>query len=330
MNIKSNSRIAVLLASLVLLSMAGPALAAPTVDTTTSPSPETSDITDGYTHSNYNASGNLGWLNASYDTDNPGLDIIDPETGEVVKSIASSSSRWNEYDAANNSYGINLSETDFATVEMDANEQKNVTLRMDGNTSSDAASDFTNITITLNNTDERAVVRVQSATGAEADVEENEPGALSDLFGADAENMTTVEKDNVGIAGSNTTVYVVYADDTAAEPFETAAEEKSGLFVFGSSDYESGDRIKDHILTVEGTYYGVYSSEAPDEVVDNEDATYAEWTTVDGVNAHAITLGEEEYDGETTADVMTVGNDTPGFTTDIKTYEDDLLSGLLG
>lgn len=320
-------RIAVLLAALVTLSVLGPmaALGAPSVDNETTEDPETSEVTNNAVYSNFNASGDIGWLNASYDSDNKALEIIDPATDEVINRIGNGSTRWNEYNTSANKYGINLSESDFATMPMDANENKTVTLRMIGNTSADNPP-TTNITIYLENTDERAVVHAGSTAtddGGIAEVEETEKGAL---WWASTENITTVEADAVGVNGSATDVIVVYEDDTVAEPYENAAANKSAWFGLSTADYENGDLIGDHVGFVEDSAYGIYYEEVPDAAENPEDHTYMTYTTVNGEPVHVVNLGDE-YEDETSVDVETIGNDTPEIGTDVQELD---TGGFLG
>lgn len=319
----------ILLALVVLVSAMGIGFAAaPTVDTETINTASTSELTDGDTVANFNASDvNISTLQMNVDSTDPGLKIVDPETNETIKSITADSEFTQTYNDSTNStyhYNVTLQQSDFSTVAMDASENKTVTLRMVNNTSA-SNPDTSNITIYLENTDERAVVRAGSTAESSGliDITEDDPSSLA--FWAESMNHSTLDTDNVGINGTNTTVYVVYADADAAAPYEAAAEDKKGLLF--SSDYEEGDRIKDQQVMLEGTHYAAYSDAAPDDVADKDEATYAAYETLDGEPTHRIELGED-FEGETSVDVETVGNDTPGFTTDVITYEDGFWQSL--
>lgn len=317
MNFNTTRSITVVLAGLLVLSvvpMGG--MAVPSTDTAGT---QQTEVTDGATYTTFNASGPIGWLNATYDSNNVALEIIDPDTNEVVNRFGNASSRWELYNTT--SRGINLTESDFATMPMDANQNKSVTLRLIGNTSADNPP-MTNLTIYLENTDERAVVHAGSTAtgdGGIAEVDEVETRGWS-FWSTSTENTTMLEADNVGVNGTATDVYVVYADETVAEPYETAAANKSVLWGLSTSDYADGDQIKDQVGFVDGMAYGIYYNEVPEDADNAEDHTYYTWTSVNGESAHMINLGED-FEDETSVDVETIGNDTPEFGVDVQTLD---------
>jgi hypothetical protein len=306
---RKSTATAVIGATLLLLAAVGGALAAaPAVDTETTDTASTSALNDGDTVTSFNASDtNISTLQADYDSDNPGIKIVDPETGDTIKTVTNSSDPgyFTETDATADYYNTTFTEADFAAVPMDASENKTVTLRIINNTNV-SSPDTTNITVYLENTDKRAVVTA-SETDPDTSTEETDPV----LPWRDAETRANIDADSVGINGSNTTVYVVYTDDDAAAPYETAAANKSGVTgdTF-ATDYSDGDRIRDHIVRVNDTPYAVFSATVAEDVP--EDTTYATYTTVDGEPAHAVTLGDD-YDSETAVDVETTGNDELSF-----------------
>lgn len=328
---KSTAKVLVV-AGFVLIAGAGPAAAAsPTVDSETTNTATTSALTDGYTQSDFNASENvnLSTLQANYDSSNPGVWIKDADSGDIVNKVTNEThpDRWTQTDSTNDYWNVTLSEHHFGAVPMDAGQNKSVTLVLVNNTSS-ANPDFTNITVYLNNTDERAVVFAgeSSDDGGIADVEEEEVGTLEAWLGKTADNISTVEADNVGIANETTDVFVVYGDDTVSEPYADAAENKSTLWGLSSASIESGDRIPDHLVTVEGTHYAVYEQDAPDDVADMDEATYGEFTTVSGYDAHRVELGDT-YEDETTVDVVTTSEEDLDAFEEVQTFGD---SGFFG
>jgi len=318
--------------AVVLVGASGVAMAAaPSVDTEATDTATQSALNDGDTVTTFNASAsvNISTLQASYDSTNPGIKIVDPETGDVIATYTNSSNPdyFTETGSAsgNTYYNTTFSEADFAAVPMSASENKSVTLRLINDTTVDDP-DVTNVTIFLENTDERAVVTA-SESFAGADVEETDPSLLSSVLGAESENTSDVEADGVGVNGSQTTVYVVYHDDTVAEPYETAADNKSAWGGLSSTDYESGDMIGDHIVRVEETPYAIYSDSAPERVLDASGATYAVYDTVDGEPAHRIELGDAA-DGESSLDIETAGNQELGFLESPETFGDSGWFGL--
>lgn len=312
--------------------MAGPALAAaPTVDTETTDTSTTSDLTDGTTVTGFEAaSDNYSYIEASFDSQNASVKVIDPDSGDV---IASNDSDAMEQTAALDTdtsgtndtwyYAWNMSHDELATMPMDAGENKSVTVQFVNDTSLDNP-DMTNITVYLENTNDRAVVRAGSTateTGL-ADIDEDSPGTLASLVGAESENISTVEGDNVGINGSQTEVLVVYADSEVAEPYETAAEDKKTWFGLSSSSYSAGDQIQNQVVIVEDHYYGVYSESVPDAATDVDSVTHATYETVNGEPAHRISLGDS-YEDESSIDVETKGNADAPWNADMTKLETD-------
>lgn len=309
--------------------------AAPTVDSEATDTSTESEWTDGTTEDQFNASANdQSYIEASFDSQSPAVEIIDPDSGVVHAEYDNSSLEQtaaidSDSDGTDDTwyYGGNVSHDDLATVPMDAGAEKNVTVSFINDTTA-PSPDRTNITVTLNNTNERAVAYLgpDATTSGLADIESDEP-----LIGilASATDIATVEQDNVGIAGDETTVTVVYGNSEVASPFEAAADNKSRFFGLSSTDYEAADPIKDQQVIVSDTHYVTYSEQAPDAVQDNEDATYGVYETVNGESAHRIELGEDYADDQSVT-IETVGNEKPGFTVDVVSFEDGYLASLLG
>lgn len=324
---------AVAVAMAILLAASGFAFAAaPTVDTETADTTTTSDWTDGTTVTNFNASADAeSHIEASFDSTNPEIRIIDPATEETIATYGEGDLTQTGTGTGIYYYGVDVSHDELATVPMDANENKSIKVQFVNNTEVDSP-DLTNITVFLENTGERAVVRVGSDAASNDDITSlDEEDTWLGL--GDAVSRASVENENVGIDGSNTTVFVVYADDDVASAYEDSLGQK----YFGYSEYSSGAWIAHQQLSVEDSNYMTYNEEAPEAVSDKDDATFGEYVTVNGEPATKITLGEEDFDGESTVDISTKGNDPYGYTARISggafgvtSYEDGWLSNIPG
>lgn len=309
---------AVGLAAIMLLAMAaGPAMAAaPTVDTETTDTSTQSDVTDGSNVTGFEASSdNNTYLEASFDSTNASIEIVDPDSGVVHASndsdaMTQTAAVDSDSDGTNDTwyYAWNVSHDELATMPMDAGENKSITVRFINDTSLDNP-DTTEITIYLENVEDRAVVYAGSeaaagnVSGVEVTSETDEP--FIGLFSS-AEDSTTVEADSVDLGNntSSTTVTVIAADTGGADVFGQAEASK----LVGS--YGAGDYMSSHALVIDGEQHAVFSGagEAPtDELA--TDVTYAETTTVDGEDAYQITVGDEHSGA---VDIETRANDGYG------------------
>ena len=123
--------------------------AAPTVDSETTHTSSQSVLTDGATVDNFNASDtNLSTLQIDVDSNNPGVRIVDPDSGEVINTVTNESdaSRFTATNASEDFYNVTLRETDFAAMPIDAGQNKSVTLRLVNNTTH-SAPDTKDITV---------------------------------------------------------------------------------------------------------------------------------------------------------------------------------------
>lgn len=299
-------------AAMLVLTLGGGVVfaASPTVDTEATETSSQSAVTDGHEVTDFNASGgNISTLQVDYDSDNPGIKIVDPDSGEVIKYVTNKSnpSYFVETNASADYYNTTFSESDFAAVPMAASENKSVTLRLVNNTTH-SAPDTTNITIYLNNTDERAVIYAgQAAEDGDAPTTTLDVENTTTWWGFGSERReATVEHDNLGVNGSATDVYVLYADDNASKAFDAADEH--GLL--GSNS--DGDYIDYYQLRVDDDPQPVFLNAAPDNVLD--DATYGHTTTVDGHSAIKTELGSD-YEDASTLDIESHANDDYGWWT---------------
>ena len=311
-------------ALLVLVLAVGAATAAPAVDSETTDTTTQSALADGDSIDKFRANDTqLPTLQASYDSTNVAIEIIDPETNQVIERFENDTSSSHDYfqQTANASgtyyFNTTFNQSDFAAVPMDASEDKTVDIKLIGNTSADDPP-TTTISITLNNTNKRAVVYAgdgvtgdSAPSGSTVTAEFNEDvvafgvDTLDSVPGVDSHDTFDVEADSVGVNGSNTDVYVVYASSNASTAFDDALDRKL------TGSYDDGDWVKFYQLNVEDTNYKVFNAEAPD---DEPDETYGVTTSVGPSNTDAIKvdLGEDAED-ETTVDVMSSANDAYGF-----------------
>jgi hypothetical protein len=294
-----------ILATLALL--VAPAMAAaPTPDSETANSPTTSDWTDGTTVPSFEAnSSNTSYIEAQFDSTNASIEILDPNTGEVH---ASNSTLNQTYaDATNNTwhYAWNLSHDALATMPMDAGENKSVTVKFI-NDSNHANPDTTEITVYLENQDDRAVVYAGDAADAGNITGLSASTAVDEgWFGLGSTSATTtVEADNVGLVNaSGTRIDVIVANTSGEDSFSEADDQA----LWGS--YDTGEFHKGHQLHIANHNHAVFNQEAADYVVN--DYTYAVTSTINGNDAYRIHVADD-YSGESTLDVKTVANDKYG------------------
>lgn len=169
-------------------------------------------------------------------------------------------------------------ETGDVTWNQDASENKSVTIRFINDTFVDNP-DTTEITVYLENTDDRAVVYAGDEAQADnlkaVDVTSEEASGILATVGIE-EDTHTVEADNAGLGNnaSGTTVHVIAANQSGVDAF-SQAEEKT----FGS--YDEGDFMKSHLLEIEGHTHAVFNEDAPTEDL-ADGYTYGEATTING------------------------------------------------
>jgi hypothetical protein len=310
----SDSRIgtslAVLGTVLMLISVAAPAMAAaPTVDTETTDTSTTSDWTDGHTVTQFNASADANsWIEASYDSQNASVEIADNETGEVHltnSSMEQTAAIDSSGDGSTDTwyYAWNLSHDEMDQIPMDAEESKTLDVTFINDSAMDNP-DTTTIQVTLNNTDERAVVFVGDTFTNDSNNFETE--TVQTAFGIEVlafgdfgseSTMADIQQDNVAVNGSQTTLTLALAESNATDAFSAAAE-----------DTEAGDFIRSQQVFVDGAPVPVYDSEAPDSA--NTTGTYGVYDA--GTDEVVVHLGDE-HESKSAVDVHAVGNDAYSF-----------------
>lgn len=317
MSDSSQQFVAVLLAIGVALSVvalgAGLAAAHQKVDQSTTDETATvqSEIVDG-TSIDFNASSDQNetvTANVTAGMD-PGIKITINGSDTVFHRNESGANQTSLAVNGSAYWNFTFSHDELADVPMDANE--NVTMDLTVYNVSNETGQASTIQFYLNNTGDRAVIYVGDDQTDEDVTTDTEAETVTEsrAFGLLSERTSsTVEHDSLGIDGSTTTVYVVFANDTVATTYTDSLDRKW----FGQSSYEAGDYVKFHQLYVEDNPHLVFNEEAPEAVTDNEDFTYGVFTEVDGQDAYEVTLGEEEYEDETSVDVVAHGNDAYGF-----------------
>jgi hypothetical protein len=301
---------------LALAMMVAPAMAAaPTVDTETTDTSTTSDWTDNTNVTDFDANAsNSSYLEASFDSQNASIEIVDPETGTVhamndSDAMQQTAALDTDTSGTNDTwyYAWDLSHDELGTVPMDANESKAITVRfIDDTTLSNP--NVTEITVYLENQDDRAVVYAGDAaadggvSGLDLSTSMNEPWL--GVFG-NTEASTTIEANSVGL-GPNpnaTDVTVIAANTSNEDPFEQALSKSYG-------SYSDGAFVPNHQLVINENKHAVFNNEAPEGVLDG--ATYAHTTTVDGHDAYMVSIGED-YSNESSVDMTTKANKEYGW-----------------
>lgn len=308
-----------LLVALAVLATPGLA-AAPTVDTESTATTTTSNVTDGTVIAGFEAnSSNSSYLEANFDSANASVEIIDPDTGVVH--ATNDSDGMEVTNSSENYYAWDIGHDELATIPHGANENKSVTIKLINNTDVDNP-DTTEITVYLETVDDRAVVYggAEAAAGNVGDVdvttEVDEPPLGLSILGSNS-STTSVSADSVSLGNTSegTTVHVIAANTSGEDPFSAASEDG---FLMGTSD---GDFIDAHQLQVAGHNHAVFLSEAPDGVVDGY--TYGVTETVNGEDAYAVHIGDD-YSGESSVDISTTANDDYGPWTSLQVQRDAL------
>lgn len=296
--------IAVALAMLVAPVMA----AAPTVDTETTDTATTSDLTDGTTINFSANSSTKSYIEGSFDSTNASIEIVDPATGEVHASNDSAAMKQTFSNSTSSTYyyAWNMTHSSLATMPMDAGQNKSVTIRFINDTSLESP-DTTEITVYLQNSDDRAVVyagdgaAAGTVTGLDVTTETDDG---IPLFGSNS-STTTIEADNVGLGtnATGTTVHVIAANTSGEDPFTEATDSKWG------GSYAESELHKGHRLNIAGHKHAVFHTSTPDYLVDGY--TYATTDEINGHDAYTVHVADD-YSGESSLDITTKANEKYG------------------
>ena len=280
------------------------------VDTETTNTTTTSDWTDETTLEGFNASAdNHSYVEVQFDGALDGearLAVLDPSTAEKNNEMESvyTNSSAEETDATNNHYAWNISHDELSQVPVEASANNSVVVKV---WDSGDKSNATYMDLYLNTTDERTVLHYGDADAESEDsveISEKYP-RLGNYFDRYDVSTASIEQDNVGIAGKNTTVSVVLANDSLQDAYTSSYSDDAddGAFLPAMSfTANSGD-----------IFVPVYLNEKPDDMPDFLDENaYAVYDN----NANTLTVhpnDDEDLDSEDELDVSSTGNDGLGF-----------------
>lgn len=271
--------------------------AAPTMESS-------SDVDEGTTIADFNASPDSNHTVEFNNTDaaDGALVVWDPDTGDSPSEaqthleLDNSSDEFETTDSGSDSYQFNITEDQLATVPMEAGENK--TVKFSVYNQSDWTADSANVTtlnVTLDNTMERSVMYVgdQQVQNEDYGLEQNDgfdvPVAdmTLSIWGSDYTSLDATRD----IGGSNTTVHVYLANETAAEDFDSN---------IGGLDSETWS--KSTVTTVDdGHAVRSYAGAVPSDV-DNGTTTM----TYDSGSPDVLVFDiGEDFDGQSTIDVST-------------------------
>ena len=303
MALSKRALVSLVVAALVVVGTSGVAFAAaPSVDSETTDTATTSEVTDGATIQ-YNASTN-STLQYSADSANSSVIILQNGTQLSEYQNTSNPAEFEVTDATNDYINFTVAddETAYSGVEADAGETVALTYRLVNDTNVDSP-DTTNVTVNWANDANKSFVR-----GESSDTETADPGfgvsiatwvPLVGAAGDDIIDPASVE-DEIGVAGSNQeeiTVYVESSDgqDALTETYDAADE--------------AGAVTYDGWVALEGEFVPVLSSEsdAPDWVATDDD-TYATISD-DGSEVVIHNAGSSLGDNTENATVQVVGNE---------------------
>ena len=299
---------AVLAIAVLVVSAGGALAAAPTIDTETTNTSSTSEVTDGTTIVNFQAnSSNTSVLQASYDSQNPKVEVLNADN-ETVKTYTASDMNQTGNGTSTYYYNTTISHDVWNNVEISPGQNVTVHLRLTNNTQAESP-DTTNVTVHLDGAKGRTVRVVGSSlsddvfstasTGTFALV-----GTLDVGFLGWGQDTSTYEADSgIPINGTNSTVELHYANDSAVSSLATVADE-----------LDTNAWAKSIIVQSDSGPIKTYIGEAPDDV--DSSATYAVWES--SANDLVIHTGDN-YEGETEISGLSV-NGNAGFIDQIRAY----------
>jgi hypothetical protein len=298
-----NKTKSVLLVAIMLIAATGGALAAaPTVDTETTNTSTTSDLTNGDTQA-YNATTNstIAWSADSTDSKiiiEQGNDTLYSDTPESY----SSSSGTYYYNTTVDDDG-----SDYSGLDADAGESVTLNVTFINDTTA-ANPDTTNISFTFANGQVEAFEDV-GASSVETPSDGGTFSVASLAFWSDNDTDPAKTDSTVGIDGNQTeTVTMSVAGTNMADALDVAAEST-----------ESGDVIWASAASLEGDYLVMTNSEAPDTDWFNDSAAYAtfdadseklryhnvdEWTDADAKDVELSATGNDGLGLSNTASML--------------------------
>ena len=252
-----------LLVAIMLVAAVGGAMAAaPVVNTETTDTTYTSDLTDGGTQA-YNAttSTNFSWSADSANSKiviEQGNDTLYTATPQNPEGVDTDTSGTNDTWYFNTTLANDGS--DYSGLDADAGESVTLNVTLINNTEA-TNPDTTNVSYTFANGNE---VAFEDVEGDNVETP-GEAGYLASLFSSDDETDAAKTDSTVGIAGNETkTVTMSVAGTTLGDALDASAEET-----------DEGDIMWSSTTGLEGDYILIANEEAPDKDWFDDSSTYA-------------------------------------------------------
>lgn len=284
--------------------MAGIAFAAaPTIDTTSSPTSQTSDLTDGGTQAyNGTTASNFSWV---ADSPNSSLEITQNNT--TVYMASPNHYATNDTDGDGNAeeyfYNVTLSDdgSDYSGLEANASEQVTLTFTATNNTEA-SSPDTSNFTVYFQNGEERAFTSTDNVETAES--------GMFALNVPDVPFLGSNDSESEEVGTSRTTKTVSVTNNTSEVTFDTSNTNLSDAFTQSFDGQSSGDFVWASTVNVNGEYVPFYYESAGDQSWLNNTDTYATVSS-DGSTVTIHNAGASADNG--TLEVEMVGDQKLGF-----------------
>ena len=247
--------------------------AKPSLDSETTNTTTTTDVTNDSVLSDFDASAsNHTYIEYTADSDNSAVKIKDPDTGTVYYKNTSVMTT----DGTNGHYAVNISHDELADMPVEANKNTTATVVITNNTEASNPDTFS-FNLTLAADGSRTVVDLNN------DVASNEDSFSSKtlgLFGIESlaglvgdHEVSSLDQNDLSVNGSNTTVTVYLSNQTAQDAFSAATKgtEAGVLDVDLSATMDTGSKevVVPHFIdeapdtdALDGTTYGVYHTDS--------------------------------------------------------------------
>ncbi|MFC4553540.1 MULTISPECIES: hypothetical protein [Halorussus] len=291
-------------ALLVTGGMQGALAAKPSIDTETTNTTSTSEITDGSVIDVRNGANASDYHSIQYtaDSENSKLKVTlnGSKEGDAVFYANSSAE---VVDSASNTYKVNFSEVELADVPRKVNQNVTLDFTIINNTAA-ANSDTTTIQVTLRNGANNSVVYVSDFDVEDSnDIETfNKNTTIAGLtIPFTTKDYSQISDLDRNVNGSATDVTVVFGNGTVAEDYSNAV----------ASDASEGDWLISQASLLSTTPVKVYNEEAPDSVSDGD--SYGVYSSDIGGQAGITYELGETFEDEDEVTVNSFGNKNYGF-----------------
>lgn len=281
----------------------GALAAKPSIDTETTNTASTSELTDGSTidisdgginESDYHS------VQYTADSANSSVEITLNGTDDEGGAVFYSNSSATVVDSASNTYKVSFSEEVLADVPRAVNENVTLDLTITNNTEVENP-DTTTIQIHLQNGDQRSVVYVSDADVSSDEDDDmvalNESNTVAGIeIPYTADDYSKVSGLSRDVNGSTTDVVVVYGNNSVADDYNSAV----------ASDASEGDWLMMQGAAVGGTPVKKYHEAAPDSV-DSSDTYGVYKSDIGGQSGTVYNLGDGYSDADS-VEVTSYGN----------------------